>query len=183
MTIREMRNCACCGGAFRPKQGRSRYCDHPNCKRFASKESNVIPRFTHAPRDRSYSRNFERVCESCGCPFKGTQREQFCQKDQCREEKRKRHLYRATLYSRSQKAKEHQARINALSKNEEAPREIRERVMEGWINTIFTEHDQVELIFLECQHLRGRRDGFISALLTESGGTWGCILPNRGGRS
>lgn len=184
MTILEMRNCACCGGAFRPKQGRSRYCEHPNCKNFAKKESHVLPRFKQAPRERPYSRNYERVCASCGCHFKGTQREQFCRKEQCTEAKNSRRLERVSLYSKCQKAKDHQRRINALSKNEEAPREVRERVMEGWINTIFTEHEQVELVFLECQHLCGTREPYVKIERDYTGGwPYQGILPNRGGRS
>lgn len=66
---------------------------------------------------------------------------------------------------------------------DQAPRSIMERILDKWLD-MFSERDQVELIFLESQHLRGHQDPVLATIHQECGGKiWGGILPNRGGRS
>jgi hypothetical protein len=58
---------------------------------------------------------------------------------------------------------------------------LREKITNAWVDTLFDLHDQVQLLFLECQHIRGLCDPFARTLLREGtpSGCWTMFSLNK----
>lgn len=193
MTLRDPKKCEICGELFLPRQGRSTICAHPECKKIRGRELSKAP---HRNGKRKYTSRHPLAFTCIHCGATGTTsnpRRLFCSAPRCQEaSKRRRYLlvrerFIANYVPKNSKLVREvpcdKIRQDAVRSLEPKP-SLMAQILEGWINTIFTERDQVELVFLESSHLRGCRNSLISSDLCYNGGYIGeGIFPNRGARA
>lgn len=60
-------------------------------------------------------------------------------------------------------------------------RNLRETIMENWVDAVFDLTDQIHLLFMECQHLRGSSSPLLASCLHEGtpSGCWSLHTLNR----
>lgn len=193
MTLRDPKKCEICGELFIPKQGRSPICGHPECFKIRQRQAQAraLAHKLKFKKKVTFKKRatIERSCVVCGSGFLSTSGSgKFCPRESCQNQKRDHANQRSWIYRRSligsQKAKVHEKRTQDKVRSLHQTCSFMSEILEGWINTIFTERDQVELVFLESSHLRGCRNSLISSDLRYNGGYIGeGIFPNRGARA
>lgn len=134
---------------------------------------------------RETNHGLKMFCESPKCLLAKVKHTKAVQKAWKKRNKHRIHAYREKHHPRKlllPKGPKVFSGYDKVKGLEQAPRPIMERILDKGLD-MFSDRDQVELVFLESQHLRGHRDPVMATVSQECGGQiWGGIFPNRGTR-
>lgn len=187
------KKCEVCGEVFSPAHKRSRICANSDCRRIDTMRYQKAYRGLLKPHLRVRNGSVKQrkcaskaICQCCGQEFMGrTSASRWCQKPECQRVKYERNLKLSRESNRKRRLLfgPRPSTSSTVGKSLEKAT-LMEKILENWIDTIFTEREQVELIFLESSHLRGAHDYCASEAVFYAGGhPYTGIFPNRGGRA
>lgn len=175
---RDPKKCQFCGDEFTPKQARSITCEKADCKKQRAKSWYLDHYGNYATRKKvrgfGNEPQYVKVCECCCQVFKPTHGSViWCNKPKCQRHKR--------AYQ-TRKARKSSTVRNKTLNNSLVPVHGSElsQFIENVIETVFDEHEQVELIFMEAASLRGHAASIFYPGILE-GDPLGCyrMTPNR----
>lgn len=195
----ESQQCQYCGVEYVPQRKNSPCCPSGECKLkhkqqyLAAYRSSIF----FAPRSAHKIKN-KRIlchCEFCGDSFfAANHNAKTCRATEClrkrleasREYSR---LYQRKAYDNREAQNRHKERKKLVSVDGVLPESsltkatgnIREKILNAWVETVFDLTDQIHLLFSECQHIRGCSSSLLATCLHEGSpsGCWAMHTLNR----
>lgn len=192
------RKCPYCAEWFTPLRTNQPCCSSKIC--YALHKRNYIEQYraikcSTSPERKKYTpkRLKDLKCIFCKSIFQSTSSTALCcASETCKKKMALRRIKIAAKWNKKygrKRMERHLANQKAVSVDGKAahqslgkiPRSLRESVMEKWINAVFGLTDQIDLLFSECQHLRGSNSPLLAACLHEGSpsGCWAMHTLNR----
>lgn len=191
--------CPYCGIKFTPARTNT-----PCCSSFACREAHKIEYRknydrSHLATSPKLVRVVASTCKYCGASFMGTNnnsrtcnylecrmKREEAKREYAREYWRKRQNRKQLIRDANKRHKVAKAKVsddgtlpeNSLTK---ATGNIREKILNAWVETVFDLTDQIHLLFSECQHIRGCSSSLLATCLHEGSpsGCWAMHTLNR----